>query len=69
MLNSCLSKKLSAFFNNRLNNYANDIDLISKAQAGYKRGFPMTDNIFVVHALFHNKLLFSWEKKPFFHVC
>ncbi|XP_063399702.1 uncharacterized protein LOC134684345 [Mytilus trossulus] len=45
-LNSCFSKTFSAMLNYRLNNYADHVDLISKSQAGFRRGFSTVDNIF-----------------------
>ncbi|XP_063447874.1 uncharacterized protein LOC134727423 [Mytilus trossulus] len=47
-LNSCFSKTFSAMLNYRLNNYADHVDLISKAQAGFRRGFSTVDNIFMI---------------------
>ncbi|XP_063418981.1 uncharacterized protein LOC134701789 [Mytilus trossulus] len=47
-LNSCFSKTFSAMLNYRLNNYADHVDLISKSQAGFRRGFSTVDNIFMI---------------------
>lgn len=62
-LNSCLSKTFSSVLNNRLNNYSDYIELISKSQAGFRRGFSTVDNIFVLHALI--SIYFSMGKKLF----
>lgn len=49
-LNSCFSKTFSAMLKYRLNNYADHVDLISKSQAGFRRGFSTVD-IFVLYSL------------------
>ena len=60
-LNSCFSKTFSAILNNRLNKYSDTIELISKSQAGFRRGFSTVDNIFVLFALISR--YFSYGKK------
>ena len=60
-LNSCFSKTFSAIINDRLNSYAEHIDLITKAQAGFRRGFSTVDNIFVLYSLI--TIYFSLGKK------
>ena len=60
-LNSCFSKTFSAILNNRLNNYADHVDLISKSQAGFRKGFSTLDNIFVLYSLI--MIYFSFGKK------
>lgn len=62
-LNSCFSKTFSAMLNYRLNNYADHVDLISKSQAGFRRGFSTVDNIFVLYSLI--TIYFSFGKKLF----
>jgi hypothetical protein len=47
-LNSCLSKTFTAVLNNRLNKFADEVELISGAQAGFRSGFSTVDNIFVL---------------------
>ena len=60
-LNSCFSKTFSAILNNRLNDYADHVDLISKSQAGFRKGFSTVDNVFVLHSLI--SIYFSFGKK------
>ena len=62
-LNSCFSKTFSSILNIRLNNYADHAELISKSQAGFRRGFATIDNIFVLFALI--SIYFSIGKKLF----
>ena len=60
-LNSCLSKTFTAVLNNRLNKFADEVELISGAQAGFRSGFSTVDNIFVLHSLI--AMYFSFGKK------
>ena len=60
---SCLGKLFTSVINTRLNFFANEISLISENQAGFRKGYTTTDNIFVLHALV--ELYFSFGKKPF----
>lgn len=62
-LNSCLSKTFTAVLNNRLNKFADEVELISGAQAGFRSGFSTVDNIFVLHSLI--AMYFSFGKKLF----
>ena len=50
-LNSCFSKTCLAILNNRLNDYAEHVELITKSQAGFRKGFSTVDNIFVLYSL------------------
>ena len=50
-LNSCLSKTFTVILNNRLNKFADEIELISGAQTGFRSGFSTVDNNFVLHSL------------------
>jgi hypothetical protein len=40
-LNSCLSKTFTAVLNNRLNKFADEVELISGAQTGFRSGFQV----------------------------
>lgn len=60
-LNSCFSKTFSSILNNRLNIYAEHVDLVTRAQAGFRKGFSTVDNIFVLYALI--TIYFSFGKK------
>ena len=62
-LNSCLSKTFSAVLDKRLNEYAEYINLISKVQAGFRKGHSIIDNIFVLYSLI--TIYFSRGKKLF----
>lgn len=62
-LNSCLSKTFSAIINDRLNRFSDEIDLITGAQAGFRKGFSTVDNIFVLYAII--SLYFSFGKQLF----
>ena len=62
-LNSCLSKTFTAVLNNRLNKFADEVELISGAQAGFRSGFSTVDNIFVLHS--NNDVFFFWKKNWF----
>ena len=62
-LNSCLSKTFTAVLNNRLNKFSDEIELITCAQTGFRKGFSTVDNIFVLHALI--SIYFSLGKKLF----
>jgi hypothetical protein len=44
-----------------LNFFANDLNIISENQAGFRKGYSTVDNIFVLHALID--LYFSFGKK------
>lgn len=57
---SCLGKLFTSIINTRLNIFANEISLISENQAGFRKGYATTDNIFVLHALV--ELYFSFGK-------
>jgi hypothetical protein len=63
-LNSYFSKTFSSILNNRLNIFSDTINLISGSQAGLRKGFSTTDNVFVLYALI--TIYFSFGKKIFF---
>jgi hypothetical protein len=50
-LNSCISKMFSAVLNNRLTKFSDECELITNAQAGFRKGFSTNDAIFILHAL------------------
>ena len=52
-----------AIINNRLNDYSNDKHIISDVQAGFRKGFSTSDNIFIINALID--ILKSRNKKLF----
>ena len=49
---SCLGKTFTAILNNRLSQLSDEIELITEAQTGFKKGYGTTDNIFTLYALF-----------------
>jgi hypothetical protein len=62
-LNSCLSKTFTAVLNNRLNKFADEVELISGAQAGFRSGFSTVDNIFGLSN--SDGFFFFWKKNCF----
>lgn len=48
---SNLGKVFTAIISNRLSNFAEENDLISESQAGFRKGRSTTDNIFVINCL------------------
>jgi hypothetical protein len=48
---SCVGKLFTSILNSRLNFFANDLNIISENQAGFRKGYLTVDNIFVLHAL------------------
>jgi hypothetical protein len=60
---SCMGKLFTSILNNRLNSYAENINLISEAQAGFRSCYSTTDHIFTLKCLVdicttYNKSLF-----------
>ena len=54
----------SVVLNNRLTKFSNGFELITNAQAGFRKGFSTNDNIiFILHALI--SIYFSFGKKLF----
>jgi hypothetical protein len=51
----------SAILNNRLTKFSDKFELITNAQAGFRKGFSTNDNIFILHALI--SIYFSFGKK------
>ena len=60
-LNSCLSKTFTSVLNNRLNKFSDECELITGAQAGFRKGYSTLDNIFILHALI--SIYFSFGKR------
>jgi hypothetical protein len=57
---SCVGKLFTSILNSRLNFLANDLNIISENQAGFRKEYSTVDNIFVLHALID--LYFSFGK-------
>jgi hypothetical protein len=51
----------SAILNNRLTKFSDKFELITNAQAGFRKGFSTNDNIFILHAM--TSIYFSFWKK------
>ena len=60
---SCLGKLFTAIINKRLNDFSNDKHVISDCQAGFRKGYSTSDNIFIINSLID--LLKSRNKKLF----
>jgi hypothetical protein len=58
---SCVGKLFTSILYSRLNFFANDLNIISENQTGFRKGYSTVDNIFVLHALID--LYFSFGKK------
>ena len=58
---SCLGKLYTSIINNRLTCLSNEFESISKNQSGFGKGFSITDNIFIMHALVY--IYFSLGEK------
>ena len=48
---SCLGKLFTSIINSRLTFFANEISVIYKNQAGFRKGHSTTNNLFVLHSL------------------
>ena len=55
-LTSILSKVFTSILTHRLQNWAEINDIIVEEQAGFRRGYSTTDNIFVLQSLIHRNL-------------
>ena len=48
---SCFGKLFTAVINNRLNKLAEQVEIISSCQAGFRKGFSTVENIFIINSL------------------
>ena len=48
---SCQGKLFTSILNERLQQYAEEHDLINDCQAGFRKGYSTVDNIFILHSL------------------
>ena len=60
---SCFSKVFTSIINNRLASYADQVQLISESQSGFRNMHSTTDNIFILHSLV--KLYLTKKKRLF----
>ena len=48
---SCLGKLFTTIINNRLSKYAETFNVLSDCQAGFRKGYSTTDNLFIINSL------------------
>ena len=48
---SCVGKLFTAILNNRIQTYVDEHEIIKNCQAGFRKGYSTTDNIFILHNL------------------
>lgn len=60
---SCFSKLFTSIINNRLNNFSEQFNIIEPNQAGFRKGFSATDNLFILYTLVN---ILSKNKKKLF---
>ena len=48
---SCVSKLYTSVINSRLTQWAEDSDVLSEAQAGFRKDYSTVDHIFTLHAM------------------
>ena len=58
-----MGKLFTSILNNRLNVLSNELDILSENQAGFRKAYSTTDNIFVLYSLID--ILRSKKKKLF----
>lgn len=62
---SCFSKVFTSILNNRLNSFADEVNLISPSQAGFRKMHSTLDNIFILKSFID--LYFLHKKSYFVH--
>lgn len=62
-LMSCLGKVFTGILNNRLSVFAEEFNLISSSQAGFRKNHSTVDNIFILHSLIN---LYLSKKKTLY---
>ena len=58
---SCMGKLFTSILCERLNNFADEIELISESQTGFRKGYSTIDNMFIIYLL--SKYALSNKKK------
>ena len=48
---SCFGKLFTSILNNRINQYFEEKDIINSCQAGFRKGFSTTDNLYILQSL------------------
>ena len=51
---SCVGKLFTSIINNRLTNYADNYDIITDSQTGFRHGFSTLDNLFCNQQLYRH---------------
>jgi hypothetical protein len=59
---SSVGKVFTSILNSRLTKYADLVDMIPNAQAGFRKGYSTTDNTFCLHVLIDIYIYVVWEK-------
>jgi hypothetical protein len=59
---SSVGKVFTSILNSRLTKYADLVDMIPNAQAGFRKGYSTTDNIFCLYVLIDIYIYVVWEK-------
>lgn len=60
---SCLGKLFTSIINNRLSAFAEDNNIITDTQAGFRKGYSTVDNIFIINCLID---IFKSQKKKLY---
>ena len=60
---SCIGKLFTGILSNRLYTYAENNDIFSNTQAGFRKGHSTTDNIFILYSLIE---MLNFRKKKLF---
>lgn len=60
---SCLGKVFTSILNKRLTDYVESNDILHNNQAGFRKGFSTSDNLFILHQIIQN--LTNNKKKLF----
>ena len=60
---SCLGKLFTGILSNRLYTYAEQSDVLTSSQAGFRKGHSTTDNIFILYSLIE---MLNFRKKKLF---
>ena len=63
-LSSCFGKLFTQILNTRLQIYAENNNVINDSQAGFRKGYSTTDNLFILRSLID--ILHSQKKKTVF---
>jgi hypothetical protein len=65
---SSVGKVFTSILNSRLTKYADLVDMIPNAQAGFRKGYSTTDNIFCLYVLIDIYIYMSFGKNYIAHL-